>query len=389
MKGRPEISPYDGMEFAMIFQNIPVLDGNEKKYVVDCLDTNWISSMGSYIGAFEQAFARYCGCAHGAACSNGTAAIHLALEALGIGFGDEVIVPDYTLVADSNMVILAGAKPVFIDVDKDTWCIDPDAVEKAITPKTKAIIAVHMYGHPCDMDRLMDIAKRHSLLLVEDAAQAHGTEYKGRKAGSFGHAACFSFYATKTLTTGEGGLVLTNDPDVAERLRIMRSHGFEGEGRTYVHRVMGFNYRLTNLQAAIGLAQTERIDDKVAKKRDIAARYRERFDGCSDITMQAEMPWAVSSYWNFMIVLEEGFAATRDQVIARLAEKKIQCRLPFNSLHRQPVYTKGNDPRYPDTSGEFPVTDKLSLKGISLPSGLSLTDREIDTVAEAVLEMRR
>lgn len=373
----------------MIFQNIPVLDGNEKQYVVDCLDTNWISSMGSYIGAFEQSFARYCGAAHGVACCNGTTAIHLALEALGIGFGDEVIVPDYTLIADSNMVILAGAKPVFVDVDRDTWCIDPDAVEKAITPRTKAIVAVHMYGHPCDMDRLLDIARRHGLLVVEDAAQAHGTEYKGRKAGGIGEAACFSFYATKTLTTGEGGLVLTNDPDVAERMRAIRSHGFEGEGRTYVHRVMGFNYRLTNLQAAIGLAQTERIDEKVARKRDIAARYREHFEGCPGITLQKEMPWAVSSYWNFMIVLEPEFGASRDEVMAHLAEKKIQSRLPFNSLHRQPVYTQGSDPRYPDTSGAFPVTDRLSTGGICLPSGLGLTYEEIDTVAGAVLEMRR
>jgi perosamine synthetase len=255
-----------------IFQNSPVLDGNERKYVLDCLDTNWISG-GKYVTDLERYFSRYCNASYGVACSNGTASLHLALEALGIGPGDEVIVPCFTLVADANMVILAGAKPVFADVDAHTWCIEPDQIRSKITERTKAIICVHMYGHPCDMDGIAAIAKEHGLFVIEDAAQAHGTEYRGRMSGGLGDVACFSFYASKTLTSGEGGLLVTNDHTIAERAKIIRNQGFEGDGRTYVHRLMGFNYRLTNIQAAIALAQCERVREKVERKRQIRQQY--------------------------------------------------------------------------------------------------------------------
>ena len=230
----------------------PLLDGNERKYVLDCLDTSWISSAGKYIPAFEHAFSRYCGARHGIACSSGTAAIHLALLALEIGPGDEVIVPCFNLIAGVNAVMLTGARPVLVDVDPRTWCLDPALLAEKITSRTKAIMAVHMYGHPCDMDPILDLARRHGLRVIEDGAEAHGAEYKGRRVGGLGDVGCFSFYGNKIITTGEGGMVVTNDEGLAARSALLRNQGFE-ESR-FVHREMGFNYRLTNMQAAIGLA---------------------------------------------------------------------------------------------------------------------------------------
>ncbi len=372
----------------MIFQNSPVMDGNEKKYVLDCLETNWISSSGKYVLELERYFCEYCGVSHGVACSSGTSALHLALEALGIGPGDEVLVPCFTLIADANMVILAGAKPVFIDVDPSTWCVNPDQIEGKITDKTKAIICVHMYGHPCDMDRIAEIAKRRNLFVIEDAAQAHGTEYRGRIAGSLGDIACFSFYASKTLTTGEGGLLVTNNSAIAELARIMRNQGFEGDGRTYVHRLMGFNYRLTNVQAAIGLAQCEKLSEKIEKKRQVRLSYTKLLQNERGITFQHEESWAKNSYWNTAVLLEKDFGKSRDEVIAQLAQMGVETRLFFKPLHQQPVYAEGDDPRYPDVQGSYPVTEMLSESGLCLPSGLGLSKGEIKEVAEKLLQCR-
>lgn len=372
----------------MIFQNTPVLDGNEKEYVLDCLDTNWISSMGKYIGAFEKTFSAACGAKHGVACSNGTAALHLALVTLDLRAGDEVIVPDFTLIADANMVVLAGAKPVFVDVDPETWCLDINSVRQYLTPNTRAIIAVHMYGHPCDMDALRTLAREHDLFLIEDAAQAHGTEYQGARVGSLGDMGCFSFYASKTLTSGEGGMVLTNSDEYAERLRDLRNQGFEGDSRTYVHRLMGFNYRLTNLQAAIGLAQTERMEDKIAAKRRMAETYHRFLGDQQGLGLQAERAWAKSSYWNFTIVVEESFGCSRDAVVSGLDDSNIQTRLPFKPLHAQPVYMEKDDPRYPETDGRFPVSERLGNQGLCLPSGLDLTENDIAYVCRELLALR-
>lgn len=372
----------------MIFQNIPVLDGNEREYLTDCLDTNWISSQGKYLTQFENTFAQYCGVKYGVACSSGTTAIHLALEALGIGLGDEVLVPDYTLIADSNMVILAGAKPVFVDVDPGHWCIDIEDAKRKITPRTKAIICVHMYGHPCDMDTITSLARERGLAVIEDAAQAHGTGYKGQKAGGLADIACFSFYATKTLTTGEGGMVLTDSAELADRLRAMRSHGFEGQTRNYTHRLMGYNYRLTNLHAALGLAQCQRIDEKVAKKNYLRRCYTELLGGRRGLIFQRVEPWAESSFWNVTVLITDEFGRTRDEVIELLGKKGIQSSTGFKSLHRQPVYSSPRDARYPDTSGEFPVSDMLSGCALCLPSGLSLQDGEIAEVANGLLDCR-
>ncbi len=361
----------------------PVLDGNEKRYVLDCLEINWISSLGRYITRFEEAFAAWCGMPHAVACSSGTAALHLSLVALGIGPGDEVIVPDFTLIVSANTVILAGARPVLVDVDAKTWCLDPAKIEEKITPRTRAIMAVHMYGHPCDMPAILEIARRHNLAVIEDCAEAHGAEIGGRKVGTFGDAGCFSFYGNKILTTGEGGMVLVHDAALAAKLRLLRDQGFEPP--RFVHRVVGFNYRLTNVQAAIGLAQTEKADEKVRKKREIASWYLALLGLRDDLELPSESAGAKNVYWMFGVKLGPGFAQGRDAVMDELRAKGIETRAFFCPMHRQPVFQSG-DPRYPDVRGEYPVSDDLWNRGLYLPSGLGLTREQIREIAEKLLE---
>jgi perosamine synthetase len=361
----------------------PLLDGNEEHYVLDCLKTNWISSSGEYITAFEERFSCYCKAKHGIACSNGTAAIHLALEALSIGSGDEVIIPDFTLIVSANMVILAGAKPVLVDIDRKTWCIDPGKIEEKITPKTKAIMVVHMYGHPCDMDPILDIARRHQLFVIEDAAEAHGAEYKGRKVGALGDVGCFSFYANKNITTGEGGMVVTNNQEIASRARLLRNQAFE-EPR-FVHRFIGFNYRLTNIQAAIGLAQTEKIEEKVDRKRGIARIYSDLLKDQLDITLPYEALWAKNVYWMYSILLNDSFGLSRDEVMRMLKEKGVETRSFFYPIHQQPVF-QGRDFRFPHTSGHYPVSEDIACRGLYLPSSLGLTKEQIEEVVQKLLE---
>ncbi|MGB9616215.1 MAG: DegT/DnrJ/EryC1/StrS family aminotransferase [Desulfomonilaceae bacterium] len=364
----------------------PLLDGREKEYVIDCLDTNWISSSGKYITQFEEKFSRYCGVAHGVACSSGTTAIHLALVALGVGPGDEVIIPDFTLIVSANTVILAGAKPVLVDVDPETWCIDPSLIEEKITPRTRAIMAVHMYGHPCDMDAICAIAKKHGLYVIEDCAEAHGAEINGVKVGGFSDVSCFSFYGNKILTTGEGGMALCNDDKLAERLRLFRNQGFR-EPR-FVHDVMGFNYRMTNIQAAIGLAQTEMVEEKVAKKCWIGKTYNELLSDCPDIVLPVERPWAKNVYWMYGVVLRDSFGRGKDETMAMLREKGVDTRAFFCPMSLQPVF-HGDDPRFPDVSGSYPVSVELWNKGFYLPSGLSLTRAQIEEVCEKLLSCRK
>jgi perosamine synthetase len=364
----------------------PLFDGNEKKYVQDCLDTNWISSLGQYITRFEDEFSHYCGVSNGVACANGTVALHLSLVALGIGHGDEVIIPDFTLIVSANVVILAGAKPVLVDVDPKTWCIDAEKIEEKITPRTKAIMVVHMYGHPCDMAAITRIARKHNLYVVEDCAQAHGAEVNGKKVGSWGDVGCFSFYGNKILTTGEGGMVVCQKEAIADRLRLLRNQGFE-EPR-FVHRAMGYNYRLTNLQAAIGLAQTERVCEKVARKRDIAQAYTKLLEGEPSMTLPWEAPWAKNVYWMYGIVIGEGFGPSRDNVMEELRRQGVETRPFFYPMHRQPVY-QGADARFPDTSGQYPVTDSLASRGLYLPSGLGLTSVQIEEVVEKLLHCKK
>ncbi|MBI4965825.1 MAG: DegT/DnrJ/EryC1/StrS family aminotransferase [Desulfomonile tiedjei] len=363
----------------------PVLNGREIKYVMDAMETNWISSAGKYISLFEEKFSQYCGVPYGVACSNCTTGLHMSLVAMGIGPGDEVIIPDFTLVVSANTVILAGAKPVLVDVDPRTWCIDASLIEAKITPRTKAIMVVHMYGHPCDMEAIMDIAARHNLRVIEDCAQSVGAEVNGRKTGSFGDAACFSFYGNKILTSGEGGMVLCRDKKLAETLQLLRNQGFQ-EPR-FVHEVMGFNYRMTNIQAAIGLAQTEMVDEKVTQKRWIGQTYNELLSGQSDLVLPYEEPWAKNVYWMYGIVVQDGFGLTKEELMKTLRDKGVDTRAFFCPMSLQPVF-KGNDERFPETSGDYRVSVDLWNRGLYLPSGLGLTHSQIEEVVQKLLECK-
>jgi perosamine synthetase len=363
----------------------PVLDGNEERYVRDCLETNWISSLGVYIPRFEESFARWCGMPHGVACSSGTAGLHLALVALGLGAGDEVLIPDFTLIVSANTVLQTGARPVLVDADARTWCLDAGKIEEKITSRTRAVMAVHVYGHPCDMPAIMEIARRRGLAVVEDCAEAHGAQVLKRKVGCFGDAGAFSFYGNKILTTGEGGMVLTADPALAAKMRLLRNQAFESP--RFVHREIGFNYRLTNVQAAIGLAQTEKADEKVEKKRAIARWYLERLGDCPDVELPFEAPGTRNVYWMFGVKLSDRFRQGRDGVMAELKAKGIETRAFFCPMHLQPVFQR-SDPRHPDVAGSYPVSDDLWKRGLYLPSGLSMTPERVDEVVRKLLECR-
>lgn len=363
----------------------PLLNGREMAYVTECMETNWISSAGKFISLFEEKFSAYCNVPYGVACSNCTTGLHMSYTALGIGPGDEVIIPDFTLIVSANTVILAGAKPVLVDVDPRTWCIDASKIEEKITPRTKAIMVVHMYGHPCDMEAICAIAKRHNLAVIEDCAQAHGAEINGKKAGSFGDLSCFSFYGNKILTTGEGGMVLCRDEKLLRKLKLLRDQGFQDP--RFVHEVMGFNYRLTNIQAAIGVAQTEMVEDKVAGKRRIGATYNELLAGNPYFTLPYEEPWAKNVYWMYGILIDESFGVERDELMKKLKAKGVDTRAFFCGMHLQPVF-KGADERFPDITGAYPVSADLWKRGLYLPSGLSLTRAQMEEVVEKLMECR-
>lgn len=330
----------------------PDLKGNEFKYLCDAFLSTWISSSGEYINRFESDFSSYCGVTHGVAVANGTVAIHLALVALGIGPGDEVIVPDLTFAATINTVLHAGATPVIVDVDEDTWCISPDAIRKAIGPKTKAIIPVHVYGIPCDMDAIMSIAKEHNLFVIEDAAEAHGAEYKGNKVGSFGHIACFSFYGNKIITTGEGGMCLTNDPYLDSRMRTLRDHGMN-KSKRYWHDEVGYNYRMTNLQAALGCGQLERIEMILSERKEIENSYKEALKEVAGIKWPINIIGRVT--WLVSLLVEN-----RDDLMIRLKEQAIDVRPFFYPLSEMSIYAS--------YAREVSISKKLSSKGINLPT---------------------
>jgi perosamine synthetase len=358
------------------------LDGNERAYLLRCLDTNWISSAGPFVKQFEAAFSSAVGCAEGVACANGTVALHLALTALGIGPGDEVIVPAFTMIATANAVTYTGATPVLADSEDATWNVDPASVARQITPRTKAIVVVHTYGHPADMDAILALARRHRLLVVEDAAEAHGATYRGRPVGSFGDAATFSFYGNKIVTTGEGGMVTTNDAALARVLRRLRDHAFSDE-RHFWHSYLGFNYRMTNLQAAIGLAQTERLARLVEIRRRNRRRYDARLRNVNGIVLPPEAEDVSNVFWMYGILIEGAFGRSRDAVRVALADAGIETRTFFVPMHLQPIY-------YRKFKGQrFPVAEALCRKGLYLPSGPALTEADIDVVAEAVARAAR
>jgi len=357
----------------------PLLTGKELEYASDCLKTNWISSAGKYIPEFEKRFAEYCGCKYGIATTNGTTALHLALASLGIRDGDEVIMPAFTMAACAFAVIYTGAKPVLVDAEADTWNIDVTELERRVTDRTKAIMPVHIYGHPCDMDPIMDIAKRHNLFVLEDAAEAHGAEYKGTKAGGIGQVGCFSFYANKIITTGEGGMVVTNDAQIADKSRRLKDQAFSPQ-RRFLHTNIGFNYRMTNVQAAIGLAQMESIDRFVEMRRNNAALYSAGLKDIPGITLPQQKEWAKNVYWMYGILAENKLGITRDSLMQKLKEKGVDTRTFFIPMHVQPAFQDMGL-----FKGElYPVATDLSEKGLYLPSGSGLKSEEIDYICTCI-----
>ncbi len=355
----------------------PTLTGKEQEYVRDCLESNWISSAGKYIPAFEEQFAAECHCKYGVACANGTVALHLGLAALGIGPGDEVILPTFTMIATINAVTYTGATPVLIDSEPVTWNMDVAQLADKITPQTKAIMPVHTYGHPVDMDPLMELAEKHGLYVLEDAAEAHGAEYKGRRAGSLGHGGSFSFYANKIITTGEGGMITTNDAQLAALAHNLRDHAFSTE-RHFWHKFIGFNYRMTNLQAAVGLAQTEKLNDFVADRRRNATLYTELLKDIPGLVTPPQADWAKNVFWMYSLMVEDEFGLTRDQLRAYLARYGIETRTFFIPMHLQPVY-------YEAFKGQrYPVAERLCQRGFYLPSASSLTERQIHYISSIV-----
>lgn len=361
----------------------PFLSGKELEYVTDCLKSNWISSRGKYIQEFEQSFARYCGCQYGVSTTNGTTALHLALVSLGIEAGDEVIMPTFTMIATAFAVAYTGAKPVLVDAEAKTWNTDASQIEARITPRTKVIMPVHIYGHPCDMDPIMKIARKHHLRVIEDAAEAHGAEYKGRKVGGIGDVNCFSFYANKIITTGEGGMVVTDNADIAERARALKDLAHSRDKR-FLHTDIGFNYRMTNLQAAIGLAQFERIEELVDRRRAHAHLYNSLLKDVEGVRLPPEKRWAKNVYWMYGILIEDSFGATRDELMERLKDRGIETRAFFIPVHQQPAFVKMGLFR-----GEgYPVAEVLSREGLYLPSGSGLTEEQIQEVCGAIREIR-
>lgn len=373
----------------MIPVNEPVIGDREIEYVQECLSTGWISSAGRFIEAFEQAWAQYCGTRYGVAVSNGTVALQLALRAIGLQPGDEVIMPTFTIISCAMGVVYNEAIPVLVDCDPETWCMDTNQIEPLITDRTRAIMPVHIYGHPVDMDPVRALADKHSLLIVEDAAESHGAEYLShrgdkdetwRRTGSLGHLNTFSYYANKPVTTGEGGMVLTDDSALADRLRSLRNLSYRTDRRFY-HTELGYNFRMTNLQAAVGLAQTERMDEIVERKRWIGQSYMERLSGIPGLQLPAEKPWARQVYWMFGVVLEEQVGLDAAELAKRLAERGVQTRPFFLGMHRQPALLD----RGLFKSASLPISDRLAQRGLYLPSGLALTQEQIDQVSEAVI----
>ncbi|MCL4499415.1 MAG: DegT/DnrJ/EryC1/StrS family aminotransferase [Chloroflexi bacterium] len=365
----------------MIPVSEPSLAGNEKQYVLDCLESSWISSSGKYIKPFEEAFASYVGTKHAVAVSNGTVALHLALLALGVGPGDEVIVPTFTYIATANAVTYVGATPVLVDCEPDTWCMSAEDFAAKITPRTKAVIPVHLYGHPCDMDPIRAPADRKGIAVIEDAAEAIGTKYKGKMAGSIGNMATFSFYGNKTITTGEGGMVVCDDDELAGAVRLYKGQGMSRTKR-YWFDVVGYNYRMTNIQAAIGLAQLERVDSYVAKKRENAANYTELLEGIEGLVLPTEREYAINSYWMYSVLIDDNFGMGRDDVMRELEVKGIETRPFFYPMHVMPPY------RYHAAKGPFPVAEKVTAKGINLPSSTVLTREQQEYIAQALIELR-
>ena len=363
--------------------NEPVIGEREKELVMQCLNTGWISSEGPFVSQFEEAFSRRVGRRHGVACSNGTAALDLAVAALRLGPGDEVILPTFTIISCASAIVRAGATPVVVDADPETWNIVPEQVAAAITPRTAAIMVVHIYGLPVDIDPILELANRHQLAVIEDAAELIGGTYKGRPCGSFGDISTFSFYPNKHITTGEGGMVATNDPALAERCRSLRNLCFQPK-RRFVHEELGWNYRMPNILAAIGLAQLERLDEFLDKKLWIGRRYNELLAHSISVQLPlAQTEYAANIYWVYGLVLDDSVEFDAEEGLKQLAKLGIGCRPFFFPMHKQPVlrdlgFFGGKN---------YPVAERIYQRGFYVPSGLALTDDQILRVASALKQI--
>jgi perosamine synthetase len=362
----------------------PTLEGNESKYVNEAMKTGWISSGGKYITQFEEKFSKFVNAKHGIACSNGTVALHLALLALGIKNGDEVIVPDFTMIASINAILYVGAKPVFVDAKRDTWNMDVIKIKNLITKRTKAIMVVHIYGHPTNMDEVLKLSKKYGLFVVEDAAEAHGAKYKGKKVGCLGDIGCFSFYANKIITTGEGGMVVTNNENLAKKCRLLRNLAFTKP--RFSHNELGYNYRLTNLQAAIGVGQMEYVEKLVERRIRNAKLYNKLLSNVEGLTLPIEKDWAKNVYWMYGVLVEESFGLTMEELREELFKRGVDTRTFFLPMHKQPCVLK----RYPEyRRKKYPVSIELSKRGFYLPSSSNLTQKQIRTVCNTIKDIKK
>jgi perosamine synthetase len=362
--------------------NQPDLGGLEKKYLIECIDSGWISSEGPFVKDFEEKFSQKVGRKFGVAVSNGSCALNLAVLSLGLAPGSEIIMPAFTIISCAAAIVQAGLTPVLVDADA-TWNMAPLKIEEKITAKTKAIMVVHIYGLPSDMDPILEIAQKHGLKIIEDAAEMHGQTYRNRPCGSFGEVSTFSFYPNKHITTGEGGMVVTDDPNIAEHCRSLRNLCFQPK-RRFVHEELGFNYRLTNLQAALGLAQLERLDEFVAKKRAMGRFYYEHLCGLKQIEISPlRTDYAENIHWVFGMVLSDEVAFDAEEAMRRLAKLNVGTRPFFWGMHEQPVFQKmglfGHE--------RYPITERISRRGFYIPSGLALTIEQQQIVVDAVKTM--
>ncbi len=365
--------------------NEPLLDGSEKRYLLQCIESGWISSDGPFVREFEQRFAARVGRRHAVAVANGTAALDIAVDALGVGPGDEVILPTFTIISCITQIVRSGATPVLVDSDPETWNMDLEAIESRITSNTKALLVPHIFGLPVDMRRITDLARRHGLRVIEDAAEMHGQTCGGAPCGSFGDVSVFSFYANKHITTGEGGMLVTDDAELAEVFRSLRNLCFQPQ-RRFVHERLGWNYRMTNMQAALGLAQLERLDEFVARKRRMGQLYTELLRDVPGLQLPlAATAFADNIYWVYGIVLDESTGLDASAMMARLQAAGVGTRPFFYPMHLQPVLRGRGWFR----SERYPVAERLALRGLYVPSGMALSEQQIERVAARIRECLR
>lgn len=363
--------------------NEPLLDGNEKKYLIECIDTGWISSEGPFVKQLEQGLASYTGRKYGIAVCNGSVALDLVVEALQLETGDEVIMPTFTIISCAAALVRKGIKPVLVDSEADTWNMNVSQIEEKITGKTKAIMVVHLYGLPVDMDPVLEIAEKYGLFVIEDGAEAHGLDYKGKKCGSFGTITAMSFYPNKHITTGEGGIVMTDDAELAERCCSFRNLCHK-PGHRFVHEELGYNFRMSNIQAALGVAQLERIEEHLSLKRKMGAFYQSALSQCQNLQLPVQKTeYAENLYWVFGLVIGKDIECSARDAMERLASQGIGCRPFFYPMHLQPVFRKMGL----FTDEKYPVAEWIAEKGFYIPSGLSLSEEQMQYIAENVIEL--